>query len=43
MPGREKVLTLQKQVGILKKKIQNINSRKMLGKVTKFHDILMSY
>ena len=26
-PGREKVLTLQKPVSVLKKKIQNINPR----------------
>ena len=42
-PVCEKVLTLQKTVRIFKKKFQNINLRKMLGKVTKFHEISMSY
>ena len=41
--GCEKVLTLQKPVQILKKKIQKINPRKILCKVTKYHEIWMSY
>ena len=35
-PGHDKVLTLQKPVRILNKKIQNI-------KITKFHEIWMNY
>ena len=41
-PGFEKVLVLQKTAPILKK-IQNINPRYNLRKVTKFIEIWMSY
>ena len=40
--GREKVLTLQKTIGVLTKN-QNTNPRKILGVFTKFHEIWMSY
>ena len=40
--GREKVLTLQKTLGVLTKN-QNTNPRKILGVFTKFHEIWMSY
>ena len=44
-PGREKVLTMQKPVRILKKtkQKQNVNPRSILVEVTKFHYIWMSY
>ena len=41
-PGREKALTLQKAVQILKK-IPNVNPSKILGKVTKFYEMWMIY
>ena len=41
--GRIKVLTQQKPVRILKIKFHNINSRKIVGKAIKFHEIRMGY
>ena len=37
-PGREKLMTLQKTIGILRK-MQIINPRYIPGKVTKFHEV----